>query len=119
MYINNCSFYVTDNVEILANAKADVMQRDGSDYAVLSEISVVSFDFSHFKMEFDYQYTPSTIVSLVDRVVASHWKMMKPLMDTTINRFAVGTIEAVFLPVLQAVCLQEIFNMELTNGEQC
>lgn len=110
---------VIENVEVLANCTINIEERNGKVYAVPSDISVVWNDFQQFKMEFDYQYIPSATAKLIDGMVASHWKMIKPLMDPTVNTMVGDTMKLVIVPMIQAAPLQDVFDMESSGEGQC
>lgn len=100
-----------ENVDILVNLKAYIEQRNGQDYIVANGLSVVSNDILNFKVEFDHQYMPATMANLADRVFYSNWKMMKSLMDPTINRFAGDTIKSALMPMFNEISIQDFVKM--------
>lgn len=91
------------------------MKRNGNAYAIPSNICV-SNEVSNVKVVFSHQqYMPLAIANVVDGVFNSKWKMIKPLMDPTLNTFVADVIRSIVVPILDNIPLQEIINMEGSN----
>lgn len=110
---------VIDDFEAEFNYRANIEQRDGKAYMIASDIFVTNVDFQDFKIEFVYDYVPVIIASMIDKGFISNWKMVKSLMDPTIERYAADLIKSLVVPILEGVPLQDIINMESPTGEHC
>lgn len=113
------SLSAIENVETLVNFRINIEQRNGKAYAIPSNISVVRIDVQYAKLELNYQYLPSIVENIVDKVFISNWKMVKSMMDPTLNVFVGDTMESVLIPLLNQMSLHEVINMESINGGQC
>lgn len=90
--------------------KIDVVQRNGKDYKIISDMSV-KVDVTLLKMDLKYQNLPSTITGMVGSVVNSNWKAMKSLIDPTSNKFIRDMLRMSFLnPFSTKYSHQELFN---------
>lgn len=107
-------FYVIENVGVLLNVKCIVEKRSGKDLVTSIDIPV-STDVMNFKMDVEYTFLPTAIASLVDASICSNWKMVKSLMDPTINRCIEDTIKSFLLPFLTENPIHDVFNVETTG----
>lgn len=91
--------------------KTVIIQRDGKDYVTLSDLSV-SNQVSNYRAYIHYDNNiASTIYSLVDGTINSNWRILKPMIDPTINRFIGEILEDVVTPIFNEIPLQDFFNM--------
>lgn len=89
---------------------AHIVHRDGKDYVKITNLSAKN-KVSKFKASLNYENTiAATIFKLVESVITSSWRIIKPLMDPTINRFIGEVLEEVVTPMFNEIPLQEFFN---------
>lgn len=81
--------------------KVAVVPRNGKDYMNLTDVSFTT-DASYFKINYENQDIPLAITSMVSGVVNSNWRVIKALVDPTLNRFTSD--------ILQKLIGQPIFN---------
>lgn len=110
--LNNFSFDILENIVIPITAEVNIVKRDGKDYITISHM-YVSTDLSYFKMNHRYKNVPSFITNMINKIINSSWKMIKPLMDHTINRFVRETLNSIVTPMFNEISLQDFFNMNV------
>lgn len=115
MFINYFStislFFPIENVVVDITGKAHNVQRDGKDYIVIADEAVTN-QCSSFKVYLHYNNgIPQYVLSLVSSALNTSWRLYKPFLDPTLNRFINEKLVAVFQPMFNKVPLQGFFNM--------
>lgn len=100
--------------------KIDVVQRNGTDYMVVRDTSLTT-DASHFNIIYQYQNVLPVVNSILGGVVNSNWKIVKSLIDPSLNRFIGDTlVKSVLQPIFDEFSLQDVandfFHMNSTCG---
>lgn len=89
----------------------DVSERNGKNFGTITDLYFTTH-LSDFRMNFNYTNIPSAITSMVSGVVNSNWRIMKPLVDPTLNTFISGTFKDISIqPIFNRFDLQEIFSV--------
>lgn len=94
---------------------SNVAHRDGKDYLTIDDM-FVSYEVSYFKTDYKYYNVPSTITNMVTGIVNSNWKLFKPLVDPTLNRFMSEMLRSVVTPMFDSVSFQDFFKMNATDA---
>lgn len=95
--------------------KAHIVRRNGRDYIAISNAAVTN-QISDFKVRIHHTNPISQFVAnLVDSLAHSSWRIFKPLMDPTFNRFICETLLSIVVPMFNGVPLQDFFNMKSTS----
>lgn len=77
----------------------------------ISDVSVKN-QVSDFKAYIHYDNAiTATIFSLVDTTVNTGWKLIKPMLDPTIDRFIGEVLYEVITPIFNKTPIQDFFNM--------
>lgn len=92
-----------------------LIQRNGNEYMTISDMSV-STDVSHFKMNFQYRNVASAIANMVTGLTNSNWKIMKPIMDPSLNRFISGMLQKSVLETMFNKFSVQEFSNEIFHG---
>lgn len=79
-------FSAIENLEVQMIVKVAVVPRNGKYHMNLTDVSFTT-DASYFEINYENQGIPSAITSLVSGVVNSKWRVIKALIDPTLNRF--------------------------------
>lgn len=80
-------FLALENIDIQTTLYIDVVQRYGTDYMVIRDVSF-SFDASLIKFNYKVRNVAAFITNMLSGVVNSNWKIIKSLIDPIFNRFA-------------------------------
>lgn len=99
--------------------KIDVVQRNGTDHMIARDTSLTT-DASCFKITYHYQNVAPVVNSILDGAVNSNWRIVKSLLDPTLNKFIGDTLQKSALqPIFDEVSLQDMANDFFDMNSTC
>lgn len=112
-------FSAIGNLEVDIILKIDVVERNGNEYMVIRDTSVTT-DVSYFKVKYQYENVAAAITNLVSGLVNSNSKIVKSLMDPTINRFIGDLLQkSVLQPTFDELPLPDVANDFFEMNSTC
>lgn len=80
----------------------------------------VTTDVSYFKVNYQYENVAAAITNLVSGLVNSNSKIVKSLIDPTINRFICELLrESVIQPIFDEITLPDVANEFYDMNSTC
>lgn len=70
----------------------------------------VSTSLLQFHMKMEYQNVATVLTNMLTTVANSNWRMIKPLVDPTVNSYVSHIFRLLIQPIFEAYSLEEYFN---------